>query len=326
VDAKQTALLTELHARLVAGNFGETDVQSLISLLREESPNRGPIRELGDFAAHRVRKLGPVHKYLKNVKTILDRLGTQRDLLQIKVVFSESEIADAFDVALADHGLASLSIQRHRQLQLAMISMLQGVRFADKAGKSFGSLNVAISRDRIELHGVVTLNKSGARARFPVQAAFPVLTVKNDCFPMHSPNGQVRPNGMLKVVVREGVAALDGVKPYEIHVGRRRERGEAEPRPIEWVEVEAVLTNIPVHSIRVDEAEFDVLGGDGLPVVFKLREGRISFAGRSEHFVPASQIWQCALLLKNLLAARVYDDLGGYLFETVETLKQLEPA
>jgi len=169
VDAKQTALVTELHGRLVAGDFNETDVQSLISLLREESPKGGPIRELGDFAAHRIRDYGPVHRYLKSVDAILDRIGTQKDILQIKEVFSESEIASAFDTALANHGLTPLSKQRHRQLQLALISMLQGVTFADKSGKKkFGSLDVAFTRDRIELLGVVKFKKSGVPVMFPV--------------------------------------------------------------------------------------------------------------------------------------------------------------
>jgi hypothetical protein len=263
VDAKQTALLTDLHAQVAAGNFRETDVQSIISLLREESPKHGPIRELGDFAAHRLRDYGPVHTYIKNVKTILDRVGTQRDLLNVKEVFSEGEIAIAFDVAFADHGLPSLSTQRHRQLQLAIISLLQGVRFKDKKGKEFGRLSVTISRLRIELDGLMTLKTSGLVVRFPV------LTVANDCFPMHSERSLLMPKGsMLKVVVREGVAILEGVKPYEIHVGRRRERGRAETAPIEWVEVESALTDVPVHALNSDQAEFSVLGMDGLPVVF----------------------------------------------------------
>jgi hypothetical protein len=319
VDAKQTGLLTDLHSKLVAGAFGETDVQSLITLLREESPRNGPIRELGDFAAHRIRNFGPVYKYIKKVKQILDDSGTQSDLLRIHEVFSESEIASAFDAALADHRLAPLSTQRHRQLQLVLISMLQRVTFIDESSKEkFGALDVTISRDRIELLGVVKLKNCRAAVMFPV------LTVVNDCFPIYNQRGHVKAEEMLTVIVRDGVTELLGVKPYEIHIGRRRERGGA--APIKWSEIEAVLPKFPVHLARPDQAEFDVLGVDGLPATFKLRDGCISFAGRSEHFVPASQIWQCTLLLKNLLAARVYDDTGGYLFETLETLNQLEPA
>jgi len=131
---------------------------------------------------------------------------------------------------------------------------------------------------------------------------------------------------MLTVTVRDGVTVLHGVKPYEIHIGRKRERGGGEPAQIKWVEIEAVLPKIPVHLVRPDQAEFDVLGVDGLPATFKLRDGCISFAGCPEYFAPESPIWRCALLFKTQLAARIYDDVGGYLFETVETLNQLEPA
>lgn len=321
MDEKLTALVSDLHSKVVAGNFAEHDVQSLISLVREDSPKRGPIRELGDFAAHRLRDYGPVHSYLKEVKTIIDRLGTQKDLLHIKEVFSEIEIANAFDVAMVDHGLAPLTLHRHRQLQLALISMLQGVRFKDKSGVGFGTLSVAIGRDRIELHGIVALKKNNVRA------AFPVLSVANDCFPMLSEHGRVKPSSLLKVAIRDGVTVLEGVKAYEIHIGRKREmRSSAAPTPIEWVDVESAAREFGVHTIKPDSAEFEILGADSRTVTFVLREGRVTFAGNREYFEPASRIWQCALHLKSRLSARVYDDLGGYLFETVDSIKALEPA
>jgi hypothetical protein len=80
---------------------------------------------------------------------------------------------------------------------------------------------------------VVTLIKPPG-ARF----CFPALTVPNDCFPMHAPHAQVKPTTLLKVVIRGGSTALEGVKSYEIHVGRKREKDKPEPALITWSEVE----------------------------------------------------------------------------------------
>ena len=320
MDAKQTAMLAELHAKFVAGDFGETDIQSLLGLVREESTVGGPIRELGDFAAHRRRNCGPVHRYLKEIKTILDRLGTQNDLLKVGVIFSESEIANAIGVALADHGLPPLSITRHRQIQLALLSMLQGASFNDKGtDKRFGALELVAMRSRFELRGVVTLkNRHGTRV------AVPALSVVNECFPMQSQHGEVKSQGMIKVSVRDGLTVLEGLKRYETHIGRKRDKGGAYPSPIVWAEIAGALEGLPVSALRPDAGEVDIQNIDGLSVTFTLNGDRLSFHGRPEYFLPQSPIWQTALALKHRLGARVFDDNGGYMFETPESANRID--
>lgn len=319
MDIKQTALLADLHARIIEGEFGETDVLSLLALLREDAPRNGPVCELGHFVAHRCRDKGPIHRYMAGVRAILDRLGTQQDLLCINVVFSEADIARALDSALAAHRLKPLSTARHRQVQLAVLSMLQGVAMSDGQGH-FGVLELTITREQIQLLGVVTLAKPPG-----VRVCFPVLTVGNDCYPMHSPHGSVRPPALLQVSVRGGVTVLEGIKPYAINIGRKPESGNPEPEPVTWAEVAAALAELPIMEIRAEAAEFDVPTADRSPVTFRLRDGRLSFPGRTEHFAPESPVWRCALALKRQLGARVFDDSGGYLFETTESLKALEP-
>lgn len=320
MDAKQTALLSDLHSRFLAGNFGEIDVHSLLALLRDDSPASGPVRELGDFIAHRERDRGKVHRYLTEMKTILDRLGTQEDVLRVGVVFTDEVIAKAIDTELARHGLAALSAVRHRQIQLAILSTLQQVALVDSRGSQFGVLELSITRDLIQLLGVVTLAKPPG-----VRVAFPALTIPNDCFPIHAQHAHVKPTGLLNVVVRGGATILEGVKPYEIHVGRKREKGKPQPAPITWPEVEAALAGLPISGMRPAAEEFDVPAADGSDVAFILRAGRLSFGGRTEHFAVDSPVWQCALVLKHRLNARVYDDTGGYLFETIESLNTLQP-
>lgn len=119
---------------------------------------------------------------------------------------------------------------------MAILSMLQGVAIVDDDGNQFGVLELSITRELVLLLGVVTLSKPPG-----VRASFPALTVRNDCYPMHAPHAHVRPPRLLKVAVRGGVTVPEGMKPYEIYVGRKRARGGTEPQPTTWAEVEAAL-------------------------------------------------------------------------------------
>src|SRR5439155_18504462 len=78
------------------------------------------------------------------------------------------------------------------------------------------------------------------------------------CYPMQAPHAQIKPTGLITVVVRDGVTMLHGVKPDEIHIVRKRERGRAEPVPIVWPEIETALAGLPVGAVRPELAEFDV--------------------------------------------------------------------
>jgi hypothetical protein len=321
MDAKQTGILTDLHARITAGDFGEPEVHSLFALLRDDAVGkRNPIRELGDFVAHRERDRGRVHRYLTEMKSVLDQRETKGGVLRVREVFSERQLADALDKECARHALAPLEPASHARVQFATLSMLQGVAMVDRAGARFGLLELAITRDRIELLGVVSLAKPAN-----VGAAFPALTVGNAWYPMHAPNAHIRPTGVLRVTFRAGAAILEGVKPYETHIGRKQERGKPAPLPIEWAEVEAALPPLSIANVRPSELEFDVTASDGSAATFRLRDGRLSFAGLPKHFEPASNVWQVAYALRLQLHARVFDDTGGFLFETSQTLAELEP-
>jgi hypothetical protein len=319
MDAKQSALLADLHSKIVAGDFAETDVHALLMIAREDAPKNGALRELGDFIAHRRRDQGPVRRYMREVKAILDRLGTREEVLRIHVVFTEAEIGVALDAVFARQKLAPLVPNRMRQVQLAMLSMLQAVALIDD-GRQFGVLALQITRDAFQLAGSVTMTKYAG-----VSADFPVLAVANDCYPMHAAHAHIKPDGLLRVSVRAGKTVLEGVKAYEVHIARKRERGRAAPPPIAWAEVDVALEGLPVSAVRAEAGEFDIHARPDHQVTFAFRQGRISFPGRPDYFAPESPVLQLAVVLKLRLGARVFDDTGSYLFETPETLQALEP-
>jgi len=204
MDANQTWILRETHARIVAGNFGAIEVIALLSLLREDSPQGGVLRELGNFT-HRRRDSGRVHRYARRLKDFLDNYRANRaDTLQTNLVFTETEIANALDQELQRYGLAAFTQMRQRQVQLVMLATLQNVALVDDNNQQFGQLGLWVTPGAFQLMGAVQIP---ARVSGTTIVMTPALEVVND-------SGWVPPPGatisFLTVNVRGGIAYLQG--------------------------------------------------------------------------------------------------------------------
>jgi hypothetical protein len=60
-------------------------------------------------------------------------------------MFSEAEITAALNAALTPYGLVAFSAARQRQVQLAILSMLQGVPMLGRGKQQFGTLELRSS-------------------------------------------------------------------------------------------------------------------------------------------------------------------------------------
>ena len=96
MGAKQMQLLTNIHDRISAGDFGESDVLLLLILLREGVREGSILRELADFVAHRRREKGRVHAYMLKLKRTID--SPKSNQFGISTIFTEVEIAEALNV------------------------------------------------------------------------------------------------------------------------------------------------------------------------------------------------------------------------------------
>jgi hypothetical protein len=216
MDAKQTAMLRDLHAQIVAGDFGESEVGQLLSLMRQDSPRRSVLKELGDFT-HRRRKEGQVQEYMRTVKDFVDNFGKRAGTLQTNLVFTETRIAEELDAGLARHGLPPFSRERDpslvptaqarsRQVQLVMLATLQHVALI-YGGVEFGRLELWVVPHAFQLMGVVIADAG----RGPVQVAAPALEVGNDFCPVPPPDPHIRPEGVWRVLVEGGHTRLHGL-------------------------------------------------------------------------------------------------------------------
>jgi hypothetical protein len=67
IDYKAGQLIHYSVSRIIAQAFDEHDILVLLILLREHALANSPVRELGDFVAHRIRNRGPFLQFLRNL-------------------------------------------------------------------------------------------------------------------------------------------------------------------------------------------------------------------------------------------------------------------
>lgn len=172
MDNKELEIITELHNRIITKLCNESDIYSILILLRCYAKEKTAVKEFGDFIAHREKDRGFINEYLIRTKEILDNLGKRNELLVIKNVFSFEEIKTSFNEILSKLNLQNFNDEIVRIIIVFIISLLQDVNIIDKKKNSVGKLVFSISKNEIVLLGrVYVQNKT-----FVV---FPVLSVKN---------------------------------------------------------------------------------------------------------------------------------------------------
>jgi hypothetical protein len=171
-------------------------VFSLLVLLRPLTSVGSAVYEFANFIAHREKDRGHIHAYLDRTKRLLDQLGKQSGVLEIKPVFSKAEISHSINQVLQHIGLPSFEESHIDQILVCIMSLLQEVRILDRKGAELGRLILVHTASELQLLGEVwVLNK--------LYATFPVLIAPNRYIP--GPNGGTpMPTVLVEVSVRDG--------------------------------------------------------------------------------------------------------------------------
>lgn len=202
MDAKEHEKVADLHAKILSGTYNENDVHLLLLMLRNYADSKAaPIREIGDFMAHREKDRGPVFNYMQRTKAKFDSLipANQKRPVNINIaeVFSVLDFRDSLNVALAKFGLTGMSEIIVNDMLICIISILHDVRIVRADGMAFGLLRMAVSPTKIQLIGEVEIANTGRFAQFAVLIAR--NTWAPDCIPSYfvePPQVEVK-NGIL---------------------------------------------------------------------------------------------------------------------------------
>lgn len=131
MDAKEAALVHQLHQRVVARAFHERDILALLILLREHAPKTSPVRELADFVAHREKDRGSLKTYVHHAVRYGEALvnGTAASL-KIEVVHTRDAFRKSLNDVLGHFRLAEFLVELSDDVLACVMSLLQDVRLS----------------------------------------------------------------------------------------------------------------------------------------------------------------------------------------------------
>ena len=173
MDAKETHLVADLHDLITSRLFHERDILGLLILLREHAADSSPVRELGDFIAHREKDRGALKKYVQHVAAYLEA-AAKKNPAQIKIesVHSSAAFHDSLNGVFTRFSLPPLSADLTDDVLTCVMSLLQDVRLFHNR-REIGRLGVGRFTSELWLCAAVMEPTKG------VQVVFPALTVPN---------------------------------------------------------------------------------------------------------------------------------------------------
>ena len=173
MDAKETYLVADLHQRISSCAFHERDILGLLILLREHAVDPSPVRELGDFVAHREKDRGALKKYVQHVAAYLEA-AAKKTPAQVKIEFVHSSAAfrDSLNAVFGRVGFPPLSTDLSDDVLTCVMSLLQDVRLFHNRNE-IGRLGLGRFKEELWLCAAVVEPTKG------VHVVFPALSVPN---------------------------------------------------------------------------------------------------------------------------------------------------
>lgn len=296
MTAKQLQLLGELHTRLRAGTFSETDVSALLVLLREKSRG-GPIQELAHSIVHSERDSGMFFRRMKENRDVLKKLGRKSSTVRSGDIFSSDDFAQNLDSTFLRYGFPSLARSLTDLIFLCALSLLQGGSV--RAGKRFGELSLRLRSERLELHAQILVKHHGTE----LNVAFPIASVANRWIPVCNPRAHISADGDVRISVVASAPIIEGFKPFEVHI-------EREP-PITASEVKKLAA-----QLDLTESGDDIVYAptDGPALVLRYDGRQLTVPGVPEFFRPGSDYERILKIARSSLGACMHDDAGAHWF------------
>jgi hypothetical protein len=176
MDAKEARLIVHYYEKLIDLSYDERDIYGFLILLRPYSPEGSPVHEFANFVAHRERDRGHIYAYLLQTKSFFNAIGVKLgDVHEVKEVFTEQEIAASFNSVVEAIGAPPIPGDALRGVTLCIVSLLQGVKIADRNGTEVGELHFAYDKNRIYLFGVFSVADFSPHSHLRA----PVLSLEN---------------------------------------------------------------------------------------------------------------------------------------------------
>jgi hypothetical protein len=227
IDYKAGQLIHYSVSRIIAQAFDEHDILVLLILLREHALANSPVRELGDFVAHRVRNRGPFLQFLRNLSpefekpsipkgqgatdTLLTSIQFDK-ILSTPAIYSQSDILSSLNDILQPAGFQTLPNDLAGDIIVCIMSLLQDARFVDEHKAEVGKLLFLISKTKVAIGGTIRMPNDDP-------LAVTMLSTDNRYYPFEPRTPQEigiisDSNSVITVVRRSGVLHCEFM-PFE---------------------------------------------------------------------------------------------------------------
>jgi hypothetical protein len=167
MDQKETQLVGCLHRKVVDRKFHERDIIALLILLRRQTEENSPLRELCDYIAHRDKDRGPIRDYVKHVLDYCKALRSKQSAtLAVDVVHTPKSFRSSMNEVLRKYGLSTFDEATANDVLACIMSILQEVRLFHKK-KDIGRLRLLCFKTDLWLYGEIQEPRKKAYVRFP---------------------------------------------------------------------------------------------------------------------------------------------------------------
>lgn len=176
MDKKERQLLDYYYGKLATRNFDEKDLYAFLKLMEPYNENYEVVREITQFVFERDRCDGYAQTFLKECQEIINQIGKTKIRKKIHYLYEFKDIRNGFNQLFQQLGYDKLPAESFNDLQLCLISLLQGVHInSAETNEKIGHLSFAASSKELFLMGNIQVLHNGKK--MPI--TFPVLAVQN---------------------------------------------------------------------------------------------------------------------------------------------------
>jgi hypothetical protein len=297
---KEQQIVAELHSKVLAQSFVETDVVALLILLRDHVGD-GPARELAQHIAHSNRNQGALFRHAFDNKRVLDRLGRKEGIVYGQAVITAEDFRKSINRALDRIRLTALDDVTSDIVLLCAMSLLQGGTVSN--GKSSGKLSLVLTAAQFELRATIPIKYQGKE----VPVSMSVVSVPNRWIPVCNPRAPVEPIRLVRVRAEVGHPLIEGFKRFEVQIERTP--------PISEADLSAAL-NADRRLVRSDEKTIIATCNDKTEFSLRWDGQRLTVDGLPHLFKDGTEPAGLLAALSKRLGACVHDDANAHWFLT----------
>lgn len=176
MDKKERQLVDYYYQKIASRNLDEKDLYAFLKVVEPYHEDCEVVREMTHFIFAREDSTGYAQTFLAECQQVINQIGKTKVRKKIHHLYAFKDIRNGFNQLFQQLGYEKLPNEVINDIQLCLISLLQGVRIrSSETNRKIGHLSFAASSKELLLMGNIQVTHQGKK--MPI--TFPVLAVQN---------------------------------------------------------------------------------------------------------------------------------------------------